>query len=101
MNAVYLVIGLLLGIVLVAFGAQNAQAVSLHFFTWNSTPIPLVLALGVAMLLGMLVTLLLSIPGRVRARRQRQDLLRQLDAQARLGSPAAVPSVSERGDSVS
>ncbi len=101
MNAVYLIIGLLLGIVLVAFGAQNAQTVNLHFFTWNSPPIPLVLALGVAMLLGMLVTLLLSIPGRVRARRQRQELLRQLDAQARLGAPAAAPSMPERGESLS
>lgn len=101
MNALYLVVGLLLGIVLVAFGAQNAQPVSLHFFTWNTQPIPLVLALGVAMVLGMLLALVLSIPGRIRARRQRQELLRQVEAQSRLASPAAGIPMTERQEGVS
>lgn len=92
MNAVYLIVGLLLGIVLVAFGAQNAQPVTLYFFQWNTQAVPLVLALGAAMLLGVLLTLVMSVPGRLRGRRERQELRRQLEAQAR-PTPLAEPPV--------
>ena len=99
MNAVSLVIGLILGILLVVFGAQNAQMVSLRFFIWDTQSIPLVLALTVAMLLGALLTLLASIPGRLRNRRQRQELRQQVEAQARMTPPD--PNPPERNESAS
>jgi uncharacterized integral membrane protein len=99
-NTVSLIIGLLLGIVLVAFGAQNAQPVSLHFFAWDTQPVPLVLALAVAMLVGIILTLIASIPGRIRSRRQRQELHRQIEAQGRMPAPIAEPPAVERNEGI-
>ncbi len=88
MNIASLIVGLLIGIALVVFGAQNAQPVTLHVFGWESSAVPLVLALGIAMLTGAVLTLLFSIPGRVRGRRRRRALERELEDR---GAPAPSP----------
>jgi uncharacterized integral membrane protein len=80
-NTVSLVVGLFIGILLVVFGAQNAQLVSIHFFGWQTSSVPLVLALGLALLVGMLLSFILSIPSRFQGMRQRRALQRRIDAQ--------------------
>jgi len=72
---------LFIATLLVVFGAQNAQPVSLYFFRWESSPVPLVLALGLAMLLGALLSFLVSFPGRVQAWRERRGLRHEVEAQ--------------------
>ncbi|MDA0269532.1 MAG: LapA family protein [Chloroflexi bacterium] len=88
-----LVLAMLIGILLVLFGAQNAQAVNLHFLAWETTSVPLVLALGIAMLVGVVMSLLLSIPTRIHGRQERRALTRQIEAQDRaLATPYIVPA---------
>ena len=91
MSIVILIIGLVVGILLVLFGAQNAQPVSLHFFGWDSASVPLVLALGVAMLVGGLLTLIVSVPGRVHGWRERRALQREVETQHRAAVPPQAP----------
>ena len=78
MNVVGLILALLIAIGLVVFGAQNSQPVNIHLFNWESTSVPLVLALGVAMLVGAIIALLASIPGRIRRRRERRAREREI-----------------------
>ncbi|MEI6136486.1 MAG: lipopolysaccharide assembly protein LapA domain-containing protein [Chloroflexota bacterium] len=89
MSIASLIVGLIVGIALVVFGAQNAQPVSVRAFAWESTSVPLVLALGLALLLGVVLTLLASIPGRLRARNERRALEQELEAW-RHSAPAPV-----------
>ena len=63
MIVVKLMVTLLVGVLLVLFGAQNAQPVSLKFFSWESTDVPLVLALGLALFVGAILCALLAAPG--------------------------------------
>ena len=74
MSMFSLIIGLLVGILLVLFGAQNAQLVSLRFFGWESSSVHLVLALGIALLLGGVLSLLGSAPGRIHGWREHRAL---------------------------
>lgn len=76
-----LIIGLLLATVLVVFGAQNTQSASLRFLAWDTPEIPLVVVLALTLLAGVLLSWLVSIPGRFRNRRERHELQHQVDAQ--------------------
>ena len=100
MNMFSLIIGLLVGILLVLFGAQNAQPVSLHFFGWESSSVPLVLALGIALLLGAALALIFSVPGRVHGWRERRGLERQVEEQGRRPAPDAVASADSVAEGV-
>ena len=62
---VYLVIALIIAILAVIFAVQNVAAVSITFFTWNAQ-ISLAIALLASVCAGVLITLLLSVPGRIK-----------------------------------
>ena len=83
MTIVALIAALFIAVLLVLFGAQNAQPVSLHFFNWESSAVPLVLALGVAVLLGALLTFVVTLPGRLSAWRERRGMQHRLDERLR------------------
>ncbi len=83
MTIVVLIVALFIAVLLVLFGAQNAQPVSLHFFSWESSSVPLVLALGVALFLGALLTFVVTLPGRLNAWRERRGMQYRLDEQHR------------------
>ena len=83
MTIVALIAALFIAVLLVLFGAQNAQPVSLHFFSWESSAVPLVLALGVAVLLGALLTFVVTLPGRLSAWRERRGMQHRLDERLR------------------
>jgi uncharacterized integral membrane protein len=83
MSTVKLIAGLLLAIVLVVFGAQNTQAVTIHFLLFKAPATPMVLALFVAALLGTLLGWIVSAPGRFRLMRERRGLQGQVAAHER------------------
>ncbi len=87
MNTFKLIVALLVAAALVVFGAQNTDSVGFHFLVWDTPSVPAVLALAVAVLLGVLLGWLASAPGRFRARRRRRDLERQLGTRAREATP--------------
>jgi lipopolysaccharide assembly protein A len=62
---VFLVLAVLIAIVAVIFAVQNVAVVSISFFSWN-THVSLAIALLAALGAGVLITLLLSIPGRIK-----------------------------------
>lgn len=95
MNAFRLILGLLIATMLVVFGAQNTQSVSFHFLGWDTSSIPVVLALAIALALGVLVGWLVSIPGRFRGRRERRTLQHQVEAQDRAAAPPAPDSADQ------
>ena len=65
------VIGLILGAAIVAllwtFGAQNGQPVNLGYFGYSLYGVPIWAVLVVSAVIGFLVGLLVTIPGRVRS----------------------------------
>jgi uncharacterized integral membrane protein len=82
-NVFKLIVGLLLAAGLVVFGAQNTQSVSFHFIAWETPSVPVVLALAIAVLAGVLLSWIVSIPGRFRGRRQRRTLQDEVEAHER------------------
>lgn len=81
MNVVRLVAGLIVLTIVVMFGAQNTQAVTLHFLGFKVPSAPLVLALFSAVVLGALLGWIVSAPGRFRRMRARHHLEGQVLAQ--------------------
>jgi len=62
---IFLILALLIAILAVIFAVQNITAVTITFFSWSihtSLAVALLSALGV----GVLITILLSIPGRLK-----------------------------------
>lgn len=74
MTVVTLIVALVIGGLLVVIGAQNTQSVELRFLAWSSPAVPVVLALAVAMLAGVLITGLVSAPGLIRGVQRRRKL---------------------------
>lgn len=62
---IFLVLALLIAIVAVIFALQNIAVVSITFFAW-SVDISLAVALLVSLAAGVVITLLVSIPGRIK-----------------------------------
>lgn len=83
MNMLRLIGGLIVLTAVVVFGAQNTQAVTLHFLMFRAPSAPLVLALVIAVVLGVLLGWLVSAPGRFRNMRERHHLQGQVAAQDR------------------
>ncbi len=65
MSKIVPVAALIMGVVLALFGAQNQDRVALHFLWFSSRPLPASLAILAAALLGLLVGVLLMLPGRI------------------------------------
>lgn len=61
----FLILALLIAVVAVVFAVQNVAAVSISFFSWNAH-VSLAIALLLALAAGVLITLFLSIPGRIK-----------------------------------
>jgi uncharacterized integral membrane protein len=80
MSTLKLIAGLIVALALVVFGAQNTQAVTLHFLLFKAPSAPMVLALFVAALLGALLGWIVSMPGRFRRMRERHGLRKQVAA---------------------
>lgn len=62
---VFLILALLIAILAVIFAVQNVTMVTISFFAWNintSLAVALLIALGA----GVLITLLVSVPGRIK-----------------------------------
>lgn len=85
MSKLIAVTALILGIALALFGAQNQESVALHFLGFTARALPVSLAILAATLLGVLVGVLMMLPGRIvsghTARGLRRDVARR-DAQA-------------------
>ena len=64
---IFLILALLIAILAVIFAVQNVALVSISFFAWN-IEVSLAVALLLALAAGVLITLLLSIPGKVKGR---------------------------------
>jgi putative membrane protein len=87
-----LIFSLVLAIVAVIFALQNPQPMDVNLLfvqTEGSTALVLILSFG----FGVLVGLLSSLPGRLRARRQLKELQKKQDpgASSRPSSPSAAP----------
>jgi putative membrane protein len=98
------VLALVLGAALALFGVQNQELVALHFLWFTAHALPVSLAILAAAVLGLLVGLLLALPGRLAAghtaRRLTHDVARR-DAQV-APPPALTPaSASALGDAPS
>ena len=62
---IFLILALLVAILAVIFAVQNVAVVSISFFAWQ-THVSLAIALLVALGTGVLITILLSLPGKVK-----------------------------------
>jgi len=100
-NIFKLTLGVVLIAVLVVFGAQNTQSVSFHFVTWETSTVPVVLALAIAVLVGVLLSWIVSVPGRFSGMRQRRSLQHEIDVHAQNSAAAApeAPIEPSRGHS--
>lgn len=85
MSKLVAVAALILGVMLALFGVQNEDQVALHFLWFSSRALPVSLAILAAALLGVLIGVLLMLPGRIvsghTARGLKRDVARR-DAQA-------------------
>ena len=90
MNTFRLVAGLIVLTIVVTFGAQNTQTVTLHFLMFKVPSAPLVLALFAAVVLGALLGWIVSAPGRFRRMRERHHLEGQVVAQERADTAARI-----------
>ena len=82
MNILKLIVGLLLAAVLVVVGAQNTQSVTFRFIEWETPAVPMALGLAIAVLIGVLLGWIVSVPGRIHG--QRRSLQHEVDAHARV-----------------
>lgn len=62
---IFLILALLISILAVIFAVQNVAVVTISFFAW-SAQVSLAVALLLALAAGVLITVLLSIPGRIK-----------------------------------
>jgi uncharacterized integral membrane protein len=101
MSKLIAVAALVMGVVLALFGAQNQDRIALHFLGFSSRPLPASLAILAAALLGVLVGVLLMLPGRLAsghtARGLRRDVAdrdaRAIRVAASMPTTAAVRTV--------
>ena len=92
MSIVYLFLGVLLGAILVVFGAQNTQFQSFHFLSWYTPEVPVVMVLLVTLLSGALVGWLIATAARLRQMRRIHDLEQLLVAAERRTAEATAAS---------
>jgi uncharacterized integral membrane protein len=83
-NVLKLIVGLLLAALLVVVGAQNTQSVTFRFIVWETPAAPVALGLAIAVVIGVLLSWIVSVPGRIHGMRQRRSLQHEVDAHARI-----------------
>jgi putative membrane protein len=89
------ILALILGAALALFGVQNQELVALHFLWFTAHALPVSLAILAAAVLGLLVGLLLALPGRLAAGHATRRLTRAAARRDAPASPApALTSVS-------
>jgi len=88
MSKVIAILALVLGAALALFGVQNQELVALHFLWFTAHALPVSLAILAAAVLGLLVGLLLALPGRLAASHTARRLTR---ASARRAAQVAPP----------
>jgi len=91
MGSLKLIVGLIVAAAVVLFGAQNTQAVTLHFLIFKVPSVPMVLSLVAAVALGVLLGWIVSAPGRFRRMRQRRGLEGQIAAQQQAAAVTSSP----------
>ncbi len=104
MKYVMLALVLVLVLVLSTFGVQNPTPVNVRFLQFESGFVPLSVILLVSTLIGMLLVVLMGLPGRVQHRRETRQLRQQLAAadeqiaalKDRLPRPVMQPLPEER-----
>jgi uncharacterized integral membrane protein len=87
MRQVYFIAGLLIGIALTIFAAQNTADVELRFLFWQAQG-PLAVVVLLSAVGGILVALFFAIPGFLAARWRMRTLERRL---SEAGKPPEVP----------
>jgi uncharacterized integral membrane protein len=93
---ILLIFSLLIAILAVGFAVQNAGQVSLHFAVWK-TEVPLAFALIGAMLIGAVISLLVSTPSLTRARLNlRKQKKRLADLETNLASQTLKTEAAEK-----
>ncbi|NPA49494.1 MAG: LapA family protein [Thermodesulfobacteria bacterium] len=99
----YLILAAILGIFVAIFAIQNAVAVTVKFLIWEFQSSLAVLII-ISMLAGMLLVFLLSIPGRIKRRKElydKQKKIRELErrlAELEAQKSASQTSSQEGGD---
>jgi len=97
------IIGLILAILVIIFAIQNSEGVEIEFFSFKPTP-PLALLIIGSILLGSILTLLFSVPGWFRRRKEKsvlqrdiKDLRKQYEELAAIQKPkATTPPAAEK-----
>ncbi|WP_022852889.1 LapA family protein [Thermodesulfatator atlanticus] len=74
---IYLILAAVLGIFIAVFAIQNAAPVTVKFLVWQFESSLAVLII-IAILAGMLLVLLISIPGRIKRRKELFDKQRKI-----------------------
>ncbi|HEY1037007.1 MAG TPA: LapA family protein [Candidatus Paceibacterota bacterium] len=104
---IFLIIGLILGALTVVFALQNTAAVGVTFLAWQIEG-SLALILMLAVLIGIIIFMMFSLPELIRthfefvALQKKAEALEEENAKLRVSSPAASASVppTDTGTSV-
>ncbi len=88
------ILALILGAALALFGVQNQELVALHFLWFTAHALPVSLAILAAAVLGLLVGLLLALPGRLAAGHATRRLTRAAARRDAPASPAPAPALT-------
>jgi len=91
MSKITVILALILGAALALFVVENQELVALHFFWITARALPVSLALLTAAVFGLLVGLLLALPGRITSGRREGRLRRNV---GRLEARETTPSAS-------
>ncbi len=93
----YLILAAVLGIFIAIFAIQNAVAVTVKFLLWEFQSSLAVLII-ISMLAGMLLVFLLSIPGRLKRRKELYDKQKKIrELEKRLAEIEAQKTSPEEG----
>ncbi len=97
---VYLILAAVLGIFVALFAIQNAASVTVKFMFWQFQS-SLAVVIILAMLAGMLLVFLLSIPGRLKRRKElydKQKKIKELEKRLQERKESQGPEVSEEAE---
>jgi lipopolysaccharide assembly protein A len=87
----FMIIGVVLGIVSVIFALQNTALITVTFLAWELKDKPLAIVLLLALLSGIIVSLLMLIPELIRSRFNLRSAKKELeDMKAKLSSYKAL-----------